>query len=716
MRASSETSDESDDDDAWCASCERCGEVCFGASETLASLALAKHRDGACGARVRGDGDGATRETTPKREYHRKCTLCENFEVNEDDKKQFFAAWGRHANSEEHLLNAERRRRTKLEKREPGGRARATVGESALEFPTRTCETCAVTIRGSGEANLANNWLQHARTRRHQELAHAAKETAKAAKFASVVEQKAPPPVRVRNVYDALESAGSERSGSPAPVFDDSAEISPKHGTDSSPIALDKSAGAASVLAYMCDRSVGRAWRDARPTLVSHDRVDETARDMAVLGTLFDVPKHFAQNEFVDKREMFMDVGIPFCGLVYGAPGASTSHTVDVLVENCLMRQGMVDPPQDWTTAITFSTSTTDAFSKDASLANFLGLSVLSLHLETLCGKNSNCRAPHVKVLSAPKHIESRAPEICDEYDRNGFVGMVSPLLFGWNSLTSEHLCIMLGIEDDEQILKMIRHRTSFKQFFEGLCDSFRAQRDGSRGQLLLARAQQVKSFIYENYENVHVEGVVMRVFEQAVLVDALNVVDVTHSEYEPDFVDAIFQVALSMFQKMDLPLKRTARNRRSPPKKLIVIDDADLLLSLGSRAGFAGQLVNAARTMHRTNTRLVVGTTSPFAIPEALVELATVHVLHQFNSARWFDHIARNAALQEANLSDVRNLQPGESLVCANMLCCNWSAPRARAVKMRIRNRLTRESVRVVRTPLEEATHRFMRDIDDSR
>jgi Fe-S-cluster-containing hydrogenase component 2 len=94
MRASSETSDESDDDDAWCASCERCGEVCFGASETLASLALAKHRDGACGARVRGDGDGATRETTPKREYHRKCTLCENFEVNEDDKKQFFAAWG----------------------------------------------------------------------------------------------------------------------------------------------------------------------------------------------------------------------------------------------------------------------------------------------------------------------------------------------------------------------------------------------------------------------------------------------------------------------------------------------------------------------------------------------------------------------------------------------------------------------------------------------
>ena len=111
-----------------------------------------------------------------------------------------------------------------------------------------------------------------------------------------------------------------------------------------------------------------------------------------------------------------------------------------------------------------------------------------------------------------------------------------------------------------------------------------------------------------------------------------------------------------------------------------------------------------------------VVGTTSPFAIPEALVELATVHVLHQFNSARWFDHIARNAALQEANLSDVRNLQPGESLVCANMLCCNWSAPRARAVKMRIRNRLTRESVRVVRTPLEEATHRFMRDIYDSR
>ena len=689
MRASS--SDDDDDDDAWCASCERCGEVCFGASETLASLALARHRDGACGARGNGDGDGdgATREATTRRAYHRRCTLCEDFEVNEDDKKQFFAAWGRHANSEEHLLNAERRRRTKLEKREPGGRARATVGESALEFPTRTCETCAVTIRGSGEANLANNWLQHARTRRHQERAHAAKETAKAAKFASVVGQKMPPPVRVRNVYDALENAGSERSGSPAPGFDDSAEISPTRGTADS--SLDESTGAASVFAYMCDRSVDRAWRDARSTLTSHDRVDEAARDMAVLGTLFDVQKHFAQNEFVDKREMFMDVGTPFCGLVYGAPGVSTSHTVGVFVENCLMRQGRDLPPrQDSTTAITFTTLTSDASprrvgyfcTKDASLVNFLGLSLLASRLKTMCGENVNYRAPRVNVLSAPKHFESRAREFSD-LTSHGF-STLSPLLFGWNSLTSEHLCILLGIENDDQILKMIRHRTSFKQFFEDLYDCVTAWRE-SRGQLLLARAQQVKSFIYENYENVHVEGVTMRVFEEAVLVDALNVVDVTHSEYEPNFVDAIFQVALSMFRKMDLPFWA--------PKKLIVVDDADLLLSLGSRAGFADQLVNAARTMHRTNTRLVVGTTSPFAIPEALVELATVHVLHQFNSARWFDHIARNAALHEANLSDVRNLRPGEALVCANMLCCNWSAPRARAVKMRIRNPLTQES-----------------------
>jgi hypothetical protein len=552
---------------------------------------------------------------------------------------------------------------------------------------------------------LANNWLQHARSKRHQDAA-------KAAKFASAVEQRAPPPVRVRNVYDALENAGSERSGSPAAGFDDSALVSPKRETDSYASALDESTGAASVLAYMCDRTVADAWRDARPTLASHDRVDEAARDMAVLGTLM---KHFAPNEFVDKREMFMDVGTPFCGLVYGAPGASTSHTVGVFVENCLMRQGMDGPPRESTKAIAFSTSASDAFPKDASLVRFLGLSSLGLRFEELCGKNT--LPPRVNVLSAPKHFKSRREETYDEYIHV----RVEPLLFGWNSLTSEHLCIMLGIEDDMQILEMIRHRTSFKQFFEGLCDGIRARRDGNRGRLLLERAQQVQSFIFENYENVHDEGVSMRVFEEAA-VDELTVVDVTHSEYEPDFVDAIFQVALSMFQKMDPPLEPTARNRPPPPKKLIVIDDADLLLSLGSRAGFAGQLVNAARTMHRTNTRLVVGTTSPFAIPEALIELATVHVLHQFNSARWFDHIARNAALQEANLSDVRNLQPGESLVCASMLCYNWSAPRASAVKMRIRNRLTREEcVRDFRFPPEavkEALYirRNMRDIDDSR
>lgn len=33
-----------------------------------------------------------------------------------------------------------------------------------------------------------------------------------------------------------------------------------------------------------------------------------------------------------------MDVGILFCGLVYGVFGVSMFYIVDVFVENCLMR------------------------------------------------------------------------------------------------------------------------------------------------------------------------------------------------------------------------------------------------------------------------------------------------------------------------------------------------------------------------------------------
>lgn len=68
-------------------------------------------------------------------------------------------AWGRYANSEEYLLNAERRRRMKFEKRELGGRVCVMVGELVLEFLMRMCEMCVVMIWGSGEVNLVNNWL-----------------------------------------------------------------------------------------------------------------------------------------------------------------------------------------------------------------------------------------------------------------------------------------------------------------------------------------------------------------------------------------------------------------------------------------------------------------------------------------------------------------------------------------------------------------------------
>lgn len=81
--------------------------------------------------------------------------------------------------------------------------------------------------------------------------------------------------------------------GSFASVFDDSAEILSKYGMDFFFIVLDKFVGVVSVLVYMCDRLVGCVWRDVCLMFVSYDRVDETVRDMVVLGTLFDVLKYF---------------------------------------------------------------------------------------------------------------------------------------------------------------------------------------------------------------------------------------------------------------------------------------------------------------------------------------------------------------------------------------------------------------------------------------
>lgn len=85
-----------------------------------------------------------------------------------------------------------------------------------------------------------------------------------------------------------------------------------------------------------------------------------------------------------------------------------------------------------------------------------------------------------------------------------------------------------------------------------------------------------------------------------------------------------------------------------------------------GATGGLAAEMVNVFRLMRHQGMRILLSTQSPAVLPEEVLELVTVAVVHSCQSQDWLKILSRKLALDPSRFNEVMSLDPGHALVFA--------------------------------------------------
>lgn len=145
-------------------------------------------------------------------------------------------------------------------------------------------------------------------------------------------------------------------------------------------------------------------------------------------------------------------------------------------------------------------------------------------------------------------------------------------------------------------------------------------------------------------------------------------VADLTDPMLSADEACGVFQVLLEQF--------------RSAPVggvgKVVAFDEAHRYLS---HAGpgcteLSQAVVDTVRMMRHEGMRILLSTQSPTTLPPELLELASMTVLHRFQSAEWIKYLASKVPLPEDSFERIKRLQRGQALVLSTKISSTLADP----------------------------------------
>ncbi len=119
---------------------------------------------------------------------------------------------------------------------------------------------------------------------------------------------------------------------------------------------------------------------------------------------------------------------------------------------------------------------------------------------------------------------------------------------------------------------------------------------------------------------------------------------------------------------------------------KLIVFDEAHKYIT---HSDLTSHVVTEIREMRHKGVTLLLASQDPPSLPNEVIELSSVIILHRFNSPKWLSHIQKSSiALKELTPTQLSQLQPGEAFLWANKATnAEWTK---KAIKIITRPRVT--------------------------
>ncbi len=349
---------------------------------------------------------------------------------------------------------------------------------------------------------------------------------------------------------------------------------------------------------------------------------------------------------------------------LFGVQGSGKSYTVGMVAEMaCQEFAGINDLRSPLATVIFHYHQSQDYPPEFVTMAEENSdLSAIDILARDYAAQPSRLR--DVVVLTSADKLAQRRAE---------FAGLtVEPILFSSSELSFKDWRFLMGVGGSQMYMKQINlvmRQLRDDMTLDRLRDRIEAS-DLTEGQKSIARIRLdfAAQFIDDS-----------RRLAQVLRPGRLVIVDLRDEFIDKEEALGLFVVMLDIFAN-------TGRDAEHGFNKLIVFDEAHKYMD---NPDLTGHIVDVIRQMRHQGVSVLIASQDPPSLPQAIIELSSVVIMHRFNSPQWLRHVQKSVTgLAELNATEMAALRPGEGYVWASR-----STERVftqRAVKMRFRPRVT--------------------------
>ncbi|MFV8342256.1 methylation-associated defense system ATP-binding protein MAD8 [Flavobacterium sp. XS2P39] len=251
----------------------------------------------------------------------------------------------------------------------------------------------------------------------------------------------------------------------------------------------------------------------------------------------------------------------------------------------------------------------------------------------------------------------------------------VLPIAFNSKELSVQDWMFLLGaIGNDSAYIKQLKaimkdHRRNIT--IDGIVESVESSELLSNSQKALARQKLsfAREYIDDNYT-----------LRDSLKPGRLIIVDLRDEFIVKDEALGLFVIMLNVFSAV-----RNANGAHF--NKFIVFDEAHKYMD---NKDLTGNIVTAIREMRHKGVSIMIASQDPPSLPNEIIELSSIVLLHKFNSPQWLKHIQKSITqLSALSPADMSSLMPGEGFLWATK--ATEKGISAKPVKISTRPRVTK-------------------------
>jgi hypothetical protein len=228
----------------------------------------------------------------------------------------------------------------------------------------------------------------------------------------------------------------------------------------------------------------------------------------------------------------------------------------------------------------------------------------------------------------------------------------VLPIAFNSKELNVQDWLFILGaVGNDSTYIKQLKaimkeHRRDLN--LNSITESVELSELLSNSQKALAR--QKLSFAREYVDDSYM-------LRDALKPGRLIIVDLRDEFIVKDEALGLFVIMLNIFSAV----KNIAGNHFN---KFIVFDEAHKYMD---NKDLTGNIVTAIREMRHKGVSIMIASQDPPSLPNEIIELSSIVLLHKFNSPQWLKHIQKSITqLSSLTAAEMSSLMPGEGFLWA--------------------------------------------------